>query len=86
LIQAAEFREFWGDKSELRRFQDGSISEAVVWLDAKASVAQRRVVCKSIVEYLLNHRLGLPAENLIYFADQIEGTINLNRVSKPTCL
>jgi U3 small nucleolar RNA-associated protein 22 len=28
---AAVFREFWGDKAELRRFKDGSILEAVVW-------------------------------------------------------
>jgi hypothetical protein len=28
---AAAFREFWGDRAELRRFKDGSILEAVVW-------------------------------------------------------
>ena len=28
---AAKFRRFWGDKAELRRFQDGNIAEAVVW-------------------------------------------------------
>ncbi|CAM9915213.1 unnamed protein product, partial [Choristocarpus tenellus] len=28
---ATKFRQFWGDKSELRRFKDGSIVEAVVW-------------------------------------------------------
>jgi U3 small nucleolar RNA-associated protein 22 len=28
---AADFRGFWGDRSELRRFQDGAIVEAVVW-------------------------------------------------------
>ncbi|RMZ85406.1 hypothetical protein DV737_g719, partial [Chaetothyriales sp. CBS 132003] len=26
-----EFRAFWGDKAELRRFRDGSISESLVW-------------------------------------------------------
>ncbi|PNS21257.1 hypothetical protein CAC42_1036 [Sphaceloma murrayae] len=29
--EAAEFRKFWGDKAELRRFKDGSILESVVW-------------------------------------------------------
>uniref|UniRef100_A0A8C8AGU2 Nucleolar protein 6 n=1 Tax=Otus sunia TaxID=257818 RepID=A0A8C8AGU2_9STRI len=29
--EALDFRTFWGEKSELRRFQDGSICEAVVW-------------------------------------------------------
>lgn len=28
---ARAFRAFWGEKAELRRFQDGSITEAVVW-------------------------------------------------------
>ncbi|CAN0366032.1 unnamed protein product, partial [Laminaria digitata] len=38
---ARKFREFWGDKSELRRFKDGSIVEAVVW---KGKGAQRHRV------------------------------------------
>ncbi|KIV81867.1 hypothetical protein PV11_04017 [Exophiala sideris] len=29
--EAAEFRKFWGEKAELRRFKDGSISESLVW-------------------------------------------------------
>ena len=28
---AATFRKFWGEKSELRRFKDGSIVEATLW-------------------------------------------------------
>lgn len=30
-VEAAEFRKFWGEKAELRRFKDGSISESLVW-------------------------------------------------------
>eukprot|EP00466_Bigelowiella_natans_P001797 jgi/Bigna1/78753/fgenesh1_pg.57_\ len=30
---AKQFRAFWGDRSELRRFKDGRINEAVVWDD-----------------------------------------------------
>ena len=26
-----KFRQFWGDRSQLRRFQDGSVKEMVVW-------------------------------------------------------
>ncbi|KAF2220059.1 Nrap protein [Elsinoe ampelina] len=29
--EAAEFRKFWGEKAELRRFKDGSIMESLVW-------------------------------------------------------
>ena len=28
---ARQFRDLWGDKAELRRFKDGSITESVVW-------------------------------------------------------
>lgn len=38
---AAKFQAFWGNKSELRRFQDGKISEAVVW---DASPADRHTI------------------------------------------
>ncbi|KAL9114157.1 MAG: hypothetical protein Q9227_001929 [Pyrenula ochraceoflavens] len=33
---ASEFRTFWGDKAELRRFKDGSISESLVWSESSA--------------------------------------------------
>ena len=29
--ECQEFRKFWGDRSQLRRFQDGSVKEVVVW-------------------------------------------------------
>ena len=55
--EAAEFHSFWGEKSELRRFQDGSINEAVVWEEAsQCGVAGKRLVCHRITQHLL-HRL-----------------------------
>ena len=57
---AESFREFWGEKAELRRFKDGSILESLVWDDqlAKQSVLQqvityvlRRHVPGSTVEF-----------------------------------
>ncbi|CAN0213761.1 unnamed protein product, partial [Ectocarpus sp. 12 AP-2014] len=48
---ARKFRDFWGSKSELRRFKDGSIVEAVVW---KGKGAQRhRVVEQQVVRHVL---------------------------------
>lgn len=42
LVQAAaKFRQFWGEKAELRRFQDGNIAEAVVW---EVGLAERHTV------------------------------------------
>jgi len=36
--EAQEFRKFWGDRSELRRFQDGVVKEVVVWSGEKVDV------------------------------------------------
>ncbi|KAF9731259.1 hypothetical protein PMIN02_003598 [Paraphaeosphaeria minitans] len=47
--EAASFRKFWGEKSELRRFRDGSILESVVWSTKDASVS----VFEQIVLYIL---------------------------------
>ena len=52
IIQAAEFRAFWGERAELRRFQDGSINEAVVW--EGGSVGGRRGVVTRVITHLLN--------------------------------
>lgn len=51
--QASEqFQAFWGPKSDLRRFQDGTIREAVVW-----SHSARKPVVRSIVEYILSRHM-----------------------------
>ena len=53
--EAAEFHSFWGEKAELRRFQDGSINEAVVWEEAsQCGVAGQRLVCYQIIQHLLH--------------------------------
>lgn len=49
--QALDFRTFWGEKSELRRFQDGSICEAVVW--EADTICQKRLIPEQIVRHLL---------------------------------
>ena len=67
-----KFRSFWGEMAELRRFQDGSICEAVVW-DCK-TVAERRRVVGKIVKLILNRfvvrvrplKLLLPILALLY--------------------
>ncbi|TNN67007.1 Nucleolar protein 6 [Liparis tanakae] len=49
--KAAEFRQLWGSRSELRRFQDSSITEAVLW-DGE-SICQKRLVPRQIIAHLL---------------------------------
>ncbi|KAK7522645.1 Nrap protein [Phyllosticta citriasiana] len=52
--EAALFRQFWGEKAELRRFKDGSILESLVWStkDSNASISEQ------IVHYVLDRHLG----------------------------
>ena len=45
--RAAAYRKFWGDKAELRRFKDGSISETIVWSGKENG--------PSVVEQILRH-------------------------------
>ncbi|KAK9449260.1 Nrap protein [Limtongia smithiae] len=53
-VTSAEFRKFWGRKSELRRFKDGSIEESVVWEPQDGD----RSVCFQIVTYLMQRHFG----------------------------
>ncbi|MGH0187725.1 UNVERIFIED_CONTAM: hypothetical protein FKN15_025700 [Acipenser sinensis] len=49
--EALEFRKLWGERAELRRFQDGSICEAVVWQGGSAF--QKRLIPEQIIKHLL---------------------------------
>ncbi len=52
-----KFRQFWGDKSELRRFKDGRIVESVVWEVTTAD--ERAHVPTMIARHLLKLHFGL---------------------------
>ncbi|KAI8149209.1 Nrap protein [Fennellomyces sp. T-0311] len=52
-----KFREFWGNKSELRRFKDGSIVESVVW--EVQGYENRTLIVKNIVQHLLHHHFEI---------------------------
>lgn len=67
------FREFWGEKSELRRFQDGTITEAVVWNGR--TLAEKRLICKEIITYLLKNKFGLELRDYQYVASQLDSQI-----------
>ena len=56
-VAAAEFRKFWGDKAELRRFKDGSILESLIWSTSDPTES----VLKQIVEYIVQRHLGKDA-------------------------
>ncbi|KAH9949745.1 Nrap protein [Amylocystis lapponica] len=51
------FRDFWGDKAELRRFKDGRITESVVW--DVSSVEERAQIPTQIVRHVLARHCGV---------------------------
>ncbi|KAK8117248.1 uncharacterized protein PG998_005529 [Apiospora kogelbergensis] len=57
--EAVKYQEFWGEKSELRRFQDGSIRECIEW--AKDSTAN---IPKQIIRYIVQLHFGLDEQSV----------------------
>ena len=56
-VALEQFRDFWGDKSELRRFKDGRIVESVVWEVTTAD--EMAHVPSNIVRYLLKRHFNI---------------------------
>lgn len=56
--EANSFRKFWGEKAELRRFKDGSISESLVWASGEAGQS----VLEQIVRFLIKRHVSEAAE------------------------
>jgi U3 small nucleolar RNA-associated protein 22 len=52
--EAASFRKFWGEKSELRRFKDGSILESLVWTEK----GNTRSIFRQVLAYVLIRHFG----------------------------
>ncbi|KEY67976.1 hypothetical protein S7711_02181 [Stachybotrys chartarum IBT 7711] len=74
---AAKFRQFWGDRAELRRFKDGSILECVEW-----SGKQPFQVCEEIARYVLGLHLKIPKDGLKSFGDGLSSIIPLSHIDK----
>lgn len=51
-----EFKAFWGDLSELRRFRDGRVVESVVW-NVKGQ-AQKATIPRRISQYVIERHIG----------------------------
>ncbi|EMP32511.1 Nucleolar protein 6 [Chelonia mydas] len=77
--EAAEFRKFWGEKSELRRFQDGAICEAVVW--GAETMCQKRLIPEQIVKHLLWLHADIPESSICYTGAVLESVIRVGRES-----
>ncbi|XP_073536523.1 nucleolar protein 6 isoform X2 [Phyllobates terribilis] len=68
--EAAEFKSFWGEKSELRRFQDASICEAVVW--PASSVEEKRSIPELIIRHLLQLHADLPGAAICFAGNLLD--------------
>ncbi|KAF6126053.1 nucleolar protein 6 [Phyllostomus discolor] len=71
--EAADFRQFWGSRSELRRFQDGAIREAVVW--EAVSMSQKRLIPQQVVTHLLALHADIPDTCVHYMGGQLDALI-----------
>ena len=75
---AAAFREFWGEKSELRRFKDGSILESITWSPSNAITN----VLSEIIYYLIRRHLDEIVERVDIFAgDEASSTLSTSTMS-----
>ncbi|KAJ9106826.1 hypothetical protein QFC19_002954 [Naganishia cerealis] len=54
---SAAFREMWGEKAELRRFKDGSITESVVWNVSRPE--ERALITGMATKWLLERHFGV---------------------------
>ncbi|KAL9096438.1 MAG: hypothetical protein Q9165_001435 [Trypethelium subeluteriae] len=64
---SARFRQFWGDKAELRRFKDGSVRESLVW-SSKDHVS----ITEQIIRLVLSRHMGVEtAESVIFHGTRL---------------
>ncbi|GFT46622.1 nucleolar protein 6 [Nephila pilipes] len=73
--KAKEFREFWGERSELRRFQDGTIREAVYW--PAVSIAERRKVFYSIIGDILKKHINADQNHFAISGTEVDHVLEV---------
>lgn len=72
--ECEDFRQFWGEKAELRRFEGDSVRETVIW---KSTTPYE--LCEEIMRYILNMhlRIGALEEDLTIFGDDLPQLLSL---------
>ena len=69
---AAAFQNFWGEKAELRRFKDGSITESLIWNEK----VQSKSVLEQIILYIVNRHIREDASQVVrILADDFSPTL-----------
>ncbi|KAK8923513.1 hypothetical protein KSP39_PZI019873 [Platanthera zijinensis] len=72
--EATKYREFWGEKAELRRFKDGTIAESIVW---ECSSWQRHLIIERITKYVLSKHFLISQEDIVCVVDQLDFCLHL---------
>ncbi|XP_037956173.1 nucleolar protein 6 isoform X2 [Teleopsis dalmanni] len=80
--EAEEFRKFWGDEAKLRRFQDGTITESVVWASTSDTQLKKRLIVQTIVKYLLQYHFQLEEKDFGYIAGELDIVYKLTSAFK----
>ncbi|KAJ1559762.1 hypothetical protein HK405_009447, partial [Cladochytrium tenue] len=65
-----EFRRMWGSLAQLRRFNDGTIAESVLW-EADSNIDSRSQVTAQMAVYLLSRHGGVDARHVITWGGQL---------------
>ncbi|KAF8423778.1 Nrap protein [Tirmania nivea] len=66
--EATSYRNFWGEKAELRRFKDGSILESVFWGDNKDP---KTPVIHQVISYIAKRHFSPEiSEGIIFIGDE----------------
>ena len=76
---ATQYRQFWGEKAELRRFRDGSLLETLVW-----SQSVDESIIKQVVRYVLHRHCGQDvAQSLHISGESFHGHISRSEPANP---
>ncbi|KAJ5154111.1 Nrap protein [Penicillium coprophilum] len=71
--ESASFQAFWGEKSELRRFKDGSILESLVWSDESETS-----ILYQILEYILQRHFKITTDDFEFVGDEYDELLKEN--------
>lgn len=74
--EAKKFRQFWGEKSELRRFKDGSILESLIWTQTTPMG-----LCEEITRHIL--KLHLPDAHLEFYGKDFPSVVPVKATDAP---
>ena len=73
--EAKHFRDFWGSKSELRRFHDTSICEAVYF--EALNLAAKRLIYSQIIRHVFSSHLAVESDHLKFVDRQMNPLLSL---------